>query len=227
MKKIFTLALVALACAFGANAQESYAPEKGDFSVEIQVAPFSNSFKTFQIDGLQGRYFFSDKSAIRFGLGFGLDSSKENKSLDDDNLWGKETNSNFSINLGYEKHFFNYKRVDLYAGAGLGFNLKKNSTTTSLGNDKKTVTNNAKGTYNEFAVKAFTGIDFYVYKGLYVGAELGIKIGVKNFPGTVIKGGVNESGNWSNSYEASKAPGSSSFVLATYAEPAVRLGWKF
>lgn len=227
MKKIFTLAVLAVAAAFGANAQESYAPEKGDFSVEVQVAPFSNSFKTFQIDGLQGRYFFSDKNAIRFGLGFGVNSNKSNESNDDDKLWTKSTNSNFSINLGFENHFFNYKRIDLYAGAGLGFNMNKINQTRSLGDDKKTSTSNVENSYNEFAVKAFTGIDFYVYKGLYVGAEIGIKIGAKHFPGSVVKGGINDSGNWSNSYEVSKGTSSSSFVLGTYAEPSVRLGWKF
>lgn len=230
MKKILTMAVVALATAFGANAQESYAPEQGDFSVEIQVNPFSNNFTTFKLDALQGRYFFNSKDAIRFGIGFGIDSKKDNDNTQEEDVWTKTTNSNFSLNLGYEKHFLNYKRVDLYAGVGLNFKLNRIKETQNLGNDRQTVTSNAGDSYNEFAAKAFTGIDFYVYKGLYVGAEFGIKIGAKHFPGQVVKGGYHNGGwqsGWDNNQEVSKAPSSSSFVLATYAEPSLRLGWRF
>ena len=231
MKKILTMAIAALSLAFGANAQETYAPEKGDFSVEIQMNPFSNNFTTFKLDALQGRYFFSEKNALRFGIGFGVDSKKENTNLSDNDHWTKTTNSNFSINLGYENHFLNYKRVDLYAGVGLAFKLNRNKETQNLGNYHKTVTTNTGDSYNEFAAKAFTGIDFYVYKGLYVGAEIGVKIGAKHFPGQVVKGGVHagdwQEGTWDNNYEVSKLPSSSSFVLATYAEPSLRLGWRF
>lgn len=230
MKKLLTVAIMAIAVSFGANAQESYTPEQGDFSVEIQVNPFSNNFNTFKLDALQGRYFFSSNDALRFGIGFGVDSKKENQNTTNDDLWTKTTNSNFSINLGYEKHFFNYKRVNLYAGAGLGFKLNRIKETQNLGNDMKTVTSNAGDSYNEFVAKAFTGIDFYVYKGLYVGAEFGIKIGAKYFPGQVVKGGYYNGGwqsGWSNDYEVSKSPSTSSFVLGTYAEPSLRLGWRF
>ena len=89
MKKILTLAAVMLATAFAANAQESYAPEKGDFSVEIQVNPFSNNFTTFKLDALQGRYFFSSKDAMRFGIGFGIESKKDNDDTQNDDLWTK------------------------------------------------------------------------------------------------------------------------------------------
>lgn len=231
MKKILTMAVVALATSFGGNAQESFAPEQRDFSVEIQMNPFSNNFNTFKIDALQGRYFFSSNDAIRFGIGFGVDSKKDNQSTQNDDLWTKTNNSNFSINLGYEKHFFNYKRVDLYAGGGLAFNLNRIKETQNLDNGHKVVTSNAGNSYNEFAAKVFTGIDFYVYKGLYVGAEIGIKVGAKHFPGQVVKGGFHsdgwQEGTWDSNLEVSKAPGTSSFVLATYAEPSLRLGWKF
>ncbi|MDE6742023.1 MAG: outer membrane beta-barrel protein [Muribaculaceae bacterium] len=229
MKKILTLAALTLAATFATNAQENYAPEQGDFSVEIQVNPFSNNFTTFKLDALQGRYFFTSDDALRFGIGFGVDSKKDN--TDDDDLWTKTTNSNFSINLGYEKHFFNYKRIDLYAGAGLGFKMNRIKETQNLGNDRQTVTSNAGDSYNEFVAKAFTGIDFYVYKGLYVGAEIGIKIGAKHFPGQTVKGGFHsggwQEGSWDNKLEVSKSPSSSSFVLGTYAEPSLRLGWRF
>lgn len=231
MKKTLTLAAALFAATFASNAQESYAPQQGDFSVEIQVNPFSNNFTTFKLDALQGRYFFSSSDALRFGIGFEIDSKKENQNTNNDDLWTKTANSNFSINIGYEKHFFNYRRVDLYAGAGLGFKLNRIKETQNLGNDHQTVTSNAGDSYNEFTAKAFTGIDFYVYKGLYVGAEFGLKIGAKHFPGQVVKGGLHsdgwQEGNWDNKFEVSKSPSTSSFILGTYAEPSLRLGWRF
>ena len=231
MKKILTIVSTILASAFASNAQEPFAPEKGDFSVEIQLNAFSKDKPDFKPDALQGRYFLTSKDALRFGIGFGIDSKKENQNTDNDDLWTKTMNSNFSIDFGYEKHFFNYKRVDLYAGAALGFKLNRIRETQNLGNDRKTVTSNAGDSYNEFVAKAFTGIDFYVYKGLYVGAEFGLKIGAKHFPGQVVKGGLHvndwQSGTWDNNYEVSKSPSSSAFVLATYTEPSLRLGWRF
>ncbi|MDE5997961.1 MAG: outer membrane beta-barrel protein [Muribaculaceae bacterium] len=230
MKKILITAVVAFATAFATHAQESYSPEQGDFSVEIQVNPFSNNFTTFKLDALQGRYFFNSGNAFRFGIGFGIDSKKDNGNPKDEDLWTKTTNSNFSINFGYEKHFLNYKRIDLYAGAGLDFKLNRSKETQNFGDDRKTVTSNVGDSYNEFAAKAFTGIDFYIYKGIYVGAEFGIKIGVKHFPGQIVKGGYHNGSwqsGWDNEFEVSEAPSSSSFLLATYAEPSLRLGWRF
>lgn len=87
--KIFMLA-GALAVSATASAQESYAPVANDFSVEIQFNPFSNNFTTFQIDQLKGRYMFSDKDALRFGIGFGVDQNKLTPDPEDaEETWGK------------------------------------------------------------------------------------------------------------------------------------------
>ncbi|MBD5289960.1 MAG: hypothetical protein HDS26_04665 [Bacteroides sp.] len=226
MKKISALAVIALGAAFGANAQESVAPKAGDFSVEIQVNPFSDNFETFRMPSLQGRYFIGDKDAIRFGIGFGVESHKDNGSVDNSNVWSKYRQGNFSINLGYERHFFNYKRVDLFAGVGLAYELWNAKMTTSESiNDAivETVYSNYNDrdykSSNEFAAKVYSGIDFYVYKGLYLGAELGIKVGFQNFPEASMK--VNDG------EKVKTSPSSTGFLLKTYAEPALRLGWLF
>lgn len=209
----------------------SYAPEAGEFSAEIQFNPFSNNFNTFKIDQLKGRYFFTNKDAIRFGIGFGVNTEKKVSDPDNnEDTWSKDRTGSFSIDLGYERNLLNYKRVNLYAGAGLGFALQRTCTTKQVDqNDEIFVTklyNN--NSWNEFNVKVFTGIDFFIYKGLFVGAELGIKVGCKNFLGSYTKGGVDsETGKWDEGLESDHGPKSNSFVLATYAEPALRLGWQF
>ena len=230
MKKFLISAALVAAVAAPAVAQNEYAPEKGEFSVELQFNPFSNNFETFKIDQIKGRYFFTDKDAIRFGIGFGVHTEKTTADPDNaSDIWTKNREGNFSINLGYERTFLTYKRVNLYAGAGLGFELVSTCQTTQNGYDDmlvKTRLYNA-GSYNLFTVNAFTGIDFYVYKGLFVGAELGIKVGFKNFPGQYTKGGVNDHGQWDDNLESDHGSKSTNFDLGTYAEPALRLGYTF
>jgi len=232
MKFIKAIAFASIvAIAANAQAQSEYAPEKDDFSVEIQFNPFSNNFSTFRVDQLKGRWFMTDKDALRFGIGFGVDTDKNVANPDDNkDSWTKNRTGNFSINLGYERNVFNYKRINLYAGAGLGFAMQSTCATTQTVNNGETYTSKAynQDSYNEFSVQAFTGIDFFVYKGLYLGAEFGLKLGVKNQPSTYTKGGINpDTQQWSDTYESPKGPKSNSFLLKTYAEPAIRLGWQF
>lgn len=238
---ILAAAIVAASASSAIAQDNTFTPEAGDFSVEVQFNPFSNDFGTFKLDQLKGRYFFSDKDAIRFGIGFGLDSDKTVADPDNnEDNWAKNKLGSFSINLGYERHFFNYKRVDLYAGAGLGYAVQSASATSQFADangktyeskvcNALTTSSPAKEdrSYNEFNVKAFTGIDFYVYKGLFVGAELGIKFGFQSYPGYYTKGGYDDKGNWSDSLESDKKDKISGINLATYIEPALRLGWTF
>lgn len=238
---ILAAAIVAASATTAVAQNNEYAPAAGDFSVEVQFNPFSNDFGTFKLDQLKGRYFFSDKDAIRFGIGFGLDNAKVTPAPDDnEDTWTKAKKGNFSLNLGYERHFFNYKRVNLYAGAGLGFALQSVSASAQVEDAGKTYESkicNAwdedntadldNRSFTEFNIKAFTGIDFYVYKGLFVGAELGIKFGFQNYPGVYTKGGIDDNGNWSDNKESDKFDKVSGFNLNTYIEPALRLGWTF
>lgn len=256
MKKMIFAAALLAGAAFGVNAQENVnLPESGDFAVEVQFNPFTDSFETFGLDGmkLQGRYFFSNADALRIGLGFGVTTDKNTLAPDAEGVyadeWTKNRVGNFAISLGYERHFLQSGRVDLYAGAGLGFSLKstcdsKNKVYQQWSNTENKnidVLHESKvynaSSFNQFDVNVFTGIDFYVYRGLYVGAELGLKVGFKNFPGQYTKGGYvvdgkysstpDENDVWDDSIESTKGSKSTSFELATYVEPALRLGWTF
>lgn len=110
----------------------------------------------------------------------------------------KESNElTLKLSVGYEYHFANTGRLDFYAGAEGGFlgkfcsgsyakSVNNTNVTVLLGN--KNTVNNADYTnidytkmtpdnkVNEMGLFAtvFTGVDFFVYRGLYLGAELGI-----------------------------------------------------
>lgn len=255
MKKMILAAALVCGAAFGASAQ--FTPEQGDFSVEVQFNPFTDNFQTFKLNDLQlqGRYFFTGQDALRFGIGFGVDTDKKTttETYPDNQVfdtWTKTRKGDFAINLGYERHFFQNGRVDAFAGAGLGYVLHNVMDTKEkpyaepgsngvVYNLHQSKVHNANGSYNEFRVNLFTGVDFYVYKGLYVGAELGIKVGVKNLPGTYNTGGydvqdgqlvtgwVDNAHPWNDKLESDKGQKSNNFVLGTYVQPGLRLGWTF
>lgn len=229
MKLIKVLAVAAaMVCASSAYAEESYAPEAGTFSLEVQFNPFSNNFSTFKMDALRGRYYFSDRDAIRVGLGFGISTKTDTPNPEDyKNDWTSTRNSNFNIEVGYERNVYNYKRVNLYAGGALSYdyNGTANSSQREVDNSNRKTTNYG-GDYSFFA-KAFTGVDFFVYKGLFVGAELNLKIGVSGNVRPYTEGGYNDRGEWSDSYESPKGADQTNFLLGLGAEPAIRLGWQF
>lgn len=244
MKLTKAIALAAvMAFAANAQAQESYAPEAGDFSLEMQFNPFSGE-DVFTLPELKARWFFTDKDAIRIGLGFGVGTHKSTANPENADLWSKTQQGNFSLNLGYERTVYSYKRVNLYAGAGLAFELNREKETvqsefpTGVDNEGNPITkivsaskHNVGDSFNAFYAKAFTGIDFFVYKGLYIGAELGLKIGVKNYVSSYTKGGIVTDNNgvtsWDDDLESAKGPKSNDFELKLYAEPSFRLGWQF
>lgn len=108
--------------------------------------------------------------------------------------------SNFNLSLGYERHFDVARRINLYVGAEVGFGLhtvsateegestsietknyaydasKSLVTNTTVTNYKKEYKKQYNGdqAWTSIGMGIFTGIDFYVYKGLYLGAELGL-----------------------------------------------------
>ena len=185
----------------------------------------------------------------------------------------KESNElTLKLSVGYEYHFANTGRLDFYAGAEGGFlgkfcsgsyakSVNNTNVTVLLGN--KNTVNNADYTnidytkmtpdnkVNEMGLFAtvFTGVDFFVYKGLYLGAELGITFntgkkkngsltrvnGIK----TIIDGTVkdekaekysSETGITTN-YDGTTTQGPVTETKGTYTkiyiEPAIRIGWMF
>lgn len=177
------------AVVFGASAQHKgegkvYGPEKGAFSTEISFNPFNSSNQNFSLAALKGRYFMTGKDALVLELGFNYHGEKQTDA-DNSDVYQKSHNGRFNLELGYERHFYQYKRVDLYAGAELGFvcYTAGATTTTEVGNKviETVYKNYAGGVLNNnnvastgFNVGLFTGINFYVYKGLYVGAQFGL-----------------------------------------------------
>lgn len=110
---------------------------------------------------------------------------------------------NFNIDLGYERHFNLGKKLDAYLGGSIGVGKNFASTkietyskyttneynysyTTEIsysgklkngaitGLTSNNIFDNAERATWNINAAIFAGLDFYIYKGLYIGTELGI-----------------------------------------------------
>lgn len=213
MKKIFLAVLAIVGVCNTTSAQ--YTPQKNDISVEVGFTPFAAHGDVFKLNDeaqFKVRWMVSDKDALRFKLGVGIDNNTNttdyttgekviiNPTAPSTYTYGTQETKNkktaFSINVGYERHFNISDRIDLYAGGEFGFTTISRSATEndnyvtegydangtlvstgtwSVNKEYTSMDANRNNSINQFTVAALAGIDFYVYKGLYLGAELGIK----------------------------------------------------
>ena len=243
MKKLLLAAALVSSACIGANAQEKtyFAPEQGDFGVEVRFNPFGESNFTLNDYELKGRYFVTDKDALvlQFGINgvnkksVGVKEADNGDYILNDDAWNKYYYGTFNIDLGYERHFFNYKRIDLYAVARIGYGHSfAGQTIQADANNKVSFTNFCLNGDDEDDVKAvasnnlrfavFTGIDFYVYKGLYLGAEIGL--GLEDRFGVARKTKFTSNGTVT---EHKSEVGGHDFEISTYVTPTFRLGWTF
>ena len=191
-------------------------------------------------------------------------------------LVNKETT--LKIGIGYEYLLASAGRLDFYAGGEAGYlgrfysatketstnstNVSTLGTTVNVYNStefdnleyEKSNADRTKFNENGFYATLFTGVDFYVYKKLYIGAELGLTFNTaKKANGTYTEnkgkvttnGGV-QSANWTENYSSetgvtmhidnlartyTRTVGyvneHTGNTLKLYIEPAIKIGWMF
>lgn len=236
MKKILLMITSFIFVAHAYAQKESLMPEKGDFGIEIGFNPFSEDYSTFKlINGIKARYFVTDEDAIRLCLGLEYFHHKDSDKTETENWNNIYRNGTFDFFLGYERHFNLNKRIDLYVGGQLGvekvfarsyegnvFFLNDQSTNvveeTTIGYDNFHDVGSAFG----FGTSAFAGIDVYLWKGLYCGAELGL--GVMYAKNNAVTTEKNDNGAITKTETTVEV---SQLSAGFYCEPAIRLGWTF
>lgn len=252
MKKITMLvAAFAAMCSSSAFAQNVNLPAAGTISTEVQFNPFGQDNNHFSIEGLKVRYFLTDVDAVRLTLGLNMSSNNNTPTVTSapegastydvnlvnykkDNDEDKTNSGTFSLDLGYERHLLKSGRLDLYAGAQLGIEFAWSKTTSIVGMgdgvDKfwtqETETKN-KTAYFAFGANVFTGIDFYLYKGLYVGTELGLSFNNKSYKDIETTFTDNDPNASTHSVSSTEYNKKGNTDLGFYVEPSLRLGWTF
>jgi hypothetical protein len=228
---------------------------------------------------LNGRLFLNDKSAVRMGVGVGFDRDTDDNSTSSNNTAGanpvttatKVTNDALTLrfSLGYEYHFANTGHLDFYGGLEGGYlgrfysATKENSSTETITETTSSIinynyvnteynkrsSNGDKQNENGIFASVFTGIDYYIYKNLYIGAELGITFNTgkkkngnytevtgyrQTIDGNVVEERMkkysSETGITTN-YDGTTSQGPVKETKGTYTkvyiEPSIRIGWMF
>lgn len=263
MKKLlFIVGLALTSLTVSAQEQEVGLPA-GLFTLEWKFNPFDYESKPVKVAQLNARMFLNDKSAVRLGVGVGFDKDTDENSS---KLEGTSTTETFSkttndaltlrFSLGYEYHFANTGRLDFYGGAEGGYlgrfysatkeytktTIPSSSTTSNVHyeNTEYNKRNSEGDKLNENGIfgSVFTGIDYYIYKKLYIGAELGIIFNTgkkKNGSYTSVIGDKIISDGSVIDDKATKHSSETDYpVIETkgtytkvYIEPSIRIGWMF
>jgi hypothetical protein len=198
MKKLFiVLGLALTGLTASAQDEESEGLPDGVLAVEWSYNPIKYDAKPFTLAEIKARLFLNAKSAVRLSVGFGWDSDKDENSITtpSEKSVSKTTTNNYATTvkagLGYEYHFGNIGKLDLYGGVEGGYlgrffsadketlkTVTASSTAISTYEDnfeyKKRNADGDKQNETGFYGTLFAGFDFYVYKQLYIGAELGV-----------------------------------------------------
>lgn len=169
----------------------------------------------------------------------------------------KTTSGDFNLNFGYERHFDVAKRLSVYVGGGLGFNrhfvsasIEEKSSSGYHDGDKWVVSstsesakikngsshyfddepefpNNFNRASWRFDAAVFTGLDFYVYKGLYLGTELGLGLKSTKYSKVTITSKSTMNGMTVPEHDIEIDDNVRNTTFGFYIEPTIRLGWTF
>ncbi len=229
MKKMifFVAILAAVVTNNNVNAENKFKPEAMSIATEINYSfGGASTEEGFQLPeyGAKVRLFINENWAARLNLGLGLDTDTESTfspTYDNDNeTKDKASVAAFSIMPGFEYHFTKFDRISPYIGAEIGIVslTTKSITERDYESYKITVKTPAIG----FAVNAVSGVDVYLCKGLYVGAEisLGYEMLKTRLSRTTIEtaDGTTEETNDNTSTRS---------YFGFNVTPALRIGWHF
>ncbi len=137
MKKLSFILLVFIGVSlYAQETDQNFKPEKNNISFEVSFYP-NDPFSPINLSYLRGRYFFSDKMALRMGFDYSSKIDKDesvNIVLDyssgdieyqaPNNVYENSYNI-FGIHPGIEYHFANCKRISPYVGMEFLYVSKK------------------------------------------------------------------------------------------------------
>jgi outer membrane protein W len=231
---ILCVAVVTALCISSVQAQ--FKQEKGDFCLEVQFRPFTGApigseghFSTSILNtgGVLARFFATDKFELNAGLTLGIGSRKTITDVpagSDASLRAVETVTKgpiFGLGLGANYHLKGTERISPFIGLGLGFGIASSTETVTnrLFNPNNSSYDKRSAFFFNFNV--VTGFDFYVVKGLYLGAGIGLGFTLEK------EGkGISET-KTGTTIDKTETTGGTSFDFGFGIQPAIRLGWKF
>ena len=157
---------------------------QGSFGIEVNVDPFGAGANQsiLSTNGLKFRYFPIEKLAVRGVFGFSMGSTTDHYTSYAVEYEGKGSVTNFGVVPGIEYHLVKFEKGAVYAGVECGFAIQNASYKETNDDDDSNfmlVLTGYDGNENRsnttLSIGIFTGVDYYLTKNLYVGAELGLR----------------------------------------------------
>lgn len=238
MKKVFVL-FASICLSIGSFAQTPVAtveasdlmPSDGNnaFSLEVLLGQsFGGGSSLVTSPGVKLRYFVQDNMAIRFGLSYfsylSQDVATENADGSGEQGTYNSWNSNFRTKVGFEYHFGETNRLSPYVGIDgiIGFgNMRMEGTNYNSGSYALGYNTNSENKTFTYGTNILAGIDFYIAKNLYLGAEFGY--GLEWMIDKEGTNSINDNGTettWTTPKEVSRQFGFGALG-------GLRLGWRF
>ncbi|RAU84083.1 outer membrane beta-barrel protein [Pontibacter arcticus] len=214
MKRIFIAFALLLATVFSVQAQDSdntyYKPNTGALTTEVLFTDFARISLN---NGLvRGRYFLTEQSALRLGLGIDYNYNQINDEA-------HSTSVGITLAPGIEKHFNGTNRLSPYVGLELPLSIRASSyDDEDLSITGATDFNGDGRGYIGAGLNAVAGVDFYFVKNFYVGLEIGAGINYRKFSDMEISSDV--AGN-------SRRQGFSNLDFSQFANGGLRIGFAF
>jgi hypothetical protein len=222
--KPFVLSILLLSFSLTGLSQDS---DFNKFSLESQFTVFnSNAVVT---PNLKFRYLSESGNVFRTTLNASYtDLTTEILEVDGDGVGSVQTtNSSFVLGLGYEKHL-SIDKVSPYIGGSILIGAGKNSTYGSRTDAEVFINDfnyNSKVNTSYFGIHLFTGVDVTIYKGLFLGTEIGYKfISLKDKRGEY---NTTDASSTTNSETTAAIPEKKSKSFSLVNMGVLRVGWKF
>ncbi|MFT5601933.1 MAG: hypothetical protein ACI8Q1_002774 [Parvicella sp.] len=222
--KPFVLSILLLSFSLTGLSQDS---DFNKFSLESQFTVFnSNAVVT---PNLKFRYLSESGNVFRTTLNASYtDLTTEILEVDGDGVGSVQTtNSSFVLGLGYEKHL-SMDKVSPYIGGSILIGAGKNSTYGSRTDAAVFINDfnyNSKINTSYFGVHLFTGVDVTIYKGLFLGTEIGYKfISLRDKRGEY---NTTDASSTTNSETTTAIPEKKSKSFSLVNMGVLRVGWKF
>lgn len=227
-KTIFAFVVMGLLFSSASQGQEEgLLPNAGDYSLEVMFFPANNI--PIAVNNIRARMFRSETMALRAGFLVDVDSfSDEIETTTGTGSTGNIERNDRVIHLmlapGVEFHYPMGQRFSPYFGAELQImNTSARFKETYSFNSDEIVMKGAdsRGNRSQFSLglNGVAGFDLYVFRGLYMGVEMGYGLTRSTRPDIVIS----QSGQDDDVSEDNTVR----FTFGVNAVNAIRLGWNF
>jgi hypothetical protein len=196
MKKILITSMLLFFVILSVRSQEvkEYGPKAGNFGVGISANPAfeyignffgkteKNSAPTADLANgynLFGKYFLSNKGAVRVGINLAYKMETSHFGVDDlDELISSE--SAFGLALGYERRVGS-GRIQAFFGPSMGFGLSSATDEYTLDDaNKGDLLKEKYGSSFSFAVGGFGGVEYFITNNIAIGTELGLGLNISS-----------------------------------------------